>query len=67
MTFKPGEGGRPEGAKNKVTLQDIDARLSDIEQELALIRASLPRGCDPQDYISGRESAEKLLGKDAKP
>jgi hypothetical protein len=69
--------GRPAGIPNRINKEAVDARLAKIEEnqqvilrnqlnvqnELAEIKASLPRGCDPKDYVAGRESAKKLLGK----
>jgi hypothetical protein len=66
MTFVKGHianpAGRTIGSKSRVTLVHIDERLLNIEQELAAIRAMLPNGCDPKDYIAGRDSAKLLKG-----
>jgi hypothetical protein len=60
-------GGRPPGSPNKLNKPDIDKRVTELENDLAVIRAMLPAGmnseADIEQYRSGRDSAKAALGR----
>jgi hypothetical protein len=60
-------GGRPPGSPNNLNKPDIDKRVTELENDLAEIRAMLPAGlnsgADAEQYRSGRETAKAALGR----